>query len=565
MSLGFVMMVHEALDRAGQVARHWAGAGCPVVIHVDAKVPAGEFIAFRQSLGDLGNVHFCRRYACEWGTWSLVEAAQAGAVDMLTLFPEASHVYLASGSCLPLRPVEELRDYLAARPRTDFIESATIADVSWTVGGLSEERFTLRFPVSWRKHRRLFDALVHWQRKLKLKRPMPRGLVPHLGSQWWCLTRRTLSAILTDPDRAAHDRFFSQVWIPDESYFQTLARRVSEDIESRSLTLSKFDFQGKPHVFYDDHLQLLRRSDCFVARKIWPEAQGLYDAFLRPADNAGVPRAEPQPGKIDRVFSSARQRRTRGRTGLWMQSRYPREGWENGKTAAPFSVFEGFDHLFDDWADWLGRHMEGRVHGHLFAPEGAEFADGGETFAGCLSAHPEIRNRSSHDWLRSLVWNARGERQVFQFGPFDFQPAAQHFVSDENADISVITGAWAIPLFRSSLPFDEIRRRAAEAQKVEGAHLEQLRAPWTKSRVRIWTLADVVQSPMQPLQDIMDEVGPRALRRLTEAPRMADLSGFAEFLQALKNQGMHPHLVGDFQAEPPRRAEPRPRRPYVVN
>ena len=54
------------------------------------------------------------------------------------------HVYLASGSCVPLRPVAELDAFLAARPRTDFIESARVTQVPWTVGGLSEERFTLR-------------------------------------------------------------------------------------------------------------------------------------------------------------------------------------------------------------------------------------------------------------------------------------------------------------------------------------------------------------------------------------------------------------------------------------
>jgi hypothetical protein len=145
-----------------------------------------------------------------------------------------------------------------------------------------------------------------------------------MGSQWWCLTRQTLSAILQDPDRDDYDRYFKQVWIPDESYFQTLARQYSTNIESRSLTLSKFDFQGKPHIFYDDHLQLLRRSDCFVARKIWPHANRLYDAFL--TDTAGaMKRTEPNPGKIDRIFAKVVERGTRGRTGLYMQSRFPNE------------------------------------------------------------------------------------------------------------------------------------------------------------------------------------------------------------------------------------------------
>ena len=182
---------------------------------------------------------------------------------------------LASGACLPLRPVQELIDYLADRPRVDFIESATTADVSWTVGGLDHERFTLRFPFSWRKHRKLFDAYVKLQRASGHAPQNPEGLVPHMGSQWWCLTRQTLSAILQDPKRKTYDRYFRHVWIPDESYFQTLARLYSTHIESRSLTLSKFDYQGRPHIFYDDHLQLLRRSDCFVARKDLAESRSV--------------------------------------------------------------------------------------------------------------------------------------------------------------------------------------------------------------------------------------------------------------------------------------------------
>jgi hypothetical protein len=123
---------------------------------------------------------------------------------------------------------------------------------------------------------------------------------------------------------------------------------LGRNIESRSLTLSKFDFQGKPHIFYDDHLQLLRRSDCFVARKIWPRADRLYRTFLS-AEHTGDRMAEPAPGKIDRIFSKALERRTRGRPGLYMQSRFPNPGWENGVTAGPYSVFHGFNDLFQDF------------------------------------------------------------------------------------------------------------------------------------------------------------------------------------------------------------------------
>ncbi len=563
-TVGFVMLVHTAFDRAAQVARHWATRGCPVVIHVDKRVRADELSDFKADLKDLTNIRFSKRHRCEWGSWSLVRASQTASETMLNDFPDVTHVFLASGSCLPLRPVEELKRYLEARSGTDFIESVTTEDVPWTVGGLDSERFTLHFPFSWRQQRKLFDAHVAVQRRLRIRRHIPEGLVPHLGSQWWCLTRRTLSAILQSPRRKAYDEYFSKVWIPDESYYQTLVRRYAQSVESRSLTLSKFDFQGKPHIFYDDHLQLLRRSDCFVARKIWPHADRLYKAFLAPS--AGVATgAEPNPGKIDRIFAKAVDRRTRGRSGLYMQSRFPNPGWENGKTCAPYSVFEGFAELFEDFEDWLSRVVGARVHGHIYAEDRVEFAGRHPVYAGCLSDSANLRDYNPVAFLTNLIWNTRGERQCFQYGPRDNQEPADFMATDSNAQISVISGAWSVPLFRSNMNFADIRREAARLQKIEAEHLDLLRSPHTKARVRIWTMADFVDSPMEPLQTVIDEIGSRTLRRLTEAPRMVDLTGFGQFLQNLKNQGMQPHLMGDFPSiEDLPAPAPQPRKPYLI-
>ena len=455
-------------------------------------------------------------------------------------------------------------DYLATRPKTDFIESATTSDVPWTVGGLDAERFTLRFPVSWKRNRFLFDRFVDFQRRFGLKRKMPNGIVPHMGSQWWCLSRRTLSAILQDPERPTYDRFFKHVWIPDESYFQTLARQYSEHIESRSLTLSKFDFQGKPHIFYDDHLQLLRRSDCFVARKIWPHADRLYQAFLTDAAGA-MKKTEPNPGKIDRIFSKAVERRTRGRSGLYMQSRFPNEDWENGVTAAPYSMFQGFAELFEDFEPWLAKATGARVHGHLFASDAVHYADKMSAMNGALSNSAILRDYNTKAFLTNLIWNTRGERQCFQFGPADNQDINWRIAKDPNAQVSVITGAWAVPLFRSNLDFAEIRATAAQLQKYEADHMDIQRSPYTKARVRIWTMAEFIEAPMEPLQGILDEIGRTKLRRLSEAPKMVDLSGFGQFLQNLKNQGMHPYLMGDFPVERGVAATPKTqRRPYLV-
>jgi hypothetical protein len=277
-------------------------------------------------------------------------------------------------------------------------------------------------------------------------------------------------------------------------------------------------------------------------------------------------KTEPNPGKIDRIFAKAVERRTRGRTGLYMQSRFPVETRENGLTSAQYSVFHGFAELFENFEPWLARMTGTRVHGHLFAPERAEFSDGQTVMNGALSDSAELRDYNTRAFLANLIWNTRGERQCFQFGPRDNQDINWDIAKDPNAQVSIISGAWAVPLFNSNMNFAEIRRDAARLQQIESKHLEILRSSWTKARVRIWTMAEFIEAPMEPLQLIIDEIGPaQGKRGLAEVPKMFDLTGFGQFLQNLKNQGMHPYLMGNFPVaqDPNSGHEPR-RKPYLV-
>ena len=548
MTLGVVMLCHADLHRAAQLARHWAQHGCPVVIHVDARTPPAQFESLRSALKDLPDIRFSPRFSCEWGSFGLVRATLDASTKMLADFPQVSHILLASGSCLPIRPVRALQTHLAANPETDFIESVTTADVGWTVGGLNEERFTLRFPFSWKRQRRLFDGYVALQRALRFHRRIPAGLVPHLGSQWWCLTRQSLQAILTLPDRPKLDRYFRRVWIPDESYFQSLVRRVSTRIESRSLTLSKFDYQGRPHIFYDDHLHLLRQTDAFVARKIWPQADLLYRTFLTPDGDRALS-SEPNPGKINRLFAKAVERRLKGRPGLYMQSRFPTRARGGTRSAAPYGVFSGFSELFHDFQPWLGRALDARVHGHLFAFDRAEFAGGDTIFKGGLSDSPTLRDYNPRSFLTNLIWNTRGETQAFQFGPADEQDIAPFIASDPNATTFVVSGAFAVPLWRSGQTAAEVRAEASRLQKIEADFIEELNGPETKARVRIWSLTEFIENPAEPLEELVDLLNPRAAHRVTDLPQLIPLAGFGTFLQDLRNQGMAPVLMGDFPSD----------------
>ncbi|RMH51912.1 MAG: glycosyl transferase [Alphaproteobacteria bacterium] len=512
---GFVMLAHENLDRAAQLARFLAGQGCPVAVHVDARVPADRLAGMRSLCDGRMAVRFTRRLRSEWGSFAIVRATQEAAGLLLREFPHVSHVALISGACLPVRALDDLRGFLAAHPDTDFIESVDLRIGAWVQDGLSEERFTLRFPLSWRRHRWLFDRWVEVQRRLGLRRRLPPGIEPHLGSQWWCLTRRTLQAILEDPRRREFDRFFRWSWIPDETYFQTLARRHALRIDSRSLTFSRFDHWGRPHLFYDDHAELLVQTDHFFARKIWRGAEGLYARFLDPAGVAprGT-RLEPRP--VERPFAEARQLRCEGRPGVLGMGRFPCR-WHSPQQATPrpYLVFDGFDALLPGWHRALG--APGRVsHGRLFAPDRVEFADGAPVWTGNLPANPRIRDRAPDQFLIALLRHEDAAQVSLQLCPGDHPQMMAFIARDPNARILRLEGAELLAAFRAGPGPGHAPRLAPPSP------------PVTAAAARIWHLADLLADPAGVLGAVLAEAwGEAAPVPALPLPRLDGLADFA--------------------------------------
>ena len=325
-----------------------------------------------------------------------------------------------------------------------------------------------------------------------MRRKPPPDLRLHLGSQWWCLTSATLRAILETPKRKGYERFFKSVWIPDESYFQTLARLYSDNLKSRSLTYSKFDHHGKPFLFYDDHLQLLQRSNHFLARKIWGKADALYSAFPR---RSPTPDNPPSSFALDSIFNRANTIAKIGRPGLVMQSSIPAPNPRPERTAAPYMVLHGFSSLFDGFSPWLQAASNATVHGHLFAKDKAYFEHNTAVYKGGLIASAPLRDRDPEAFLRNLIWNTQGRFQCLNFGMQDRPDILPFLVSDKQAIKLIITGAWLIELAQLSAPFDVIQDLAATWHQSELGLTAALRQPAARGIIQIWTLAEVLKAP----------------------------------------------------------------------
>ncbi len=318
----FLLLCHKNPALIVEQAKMLTDSGDYVSIHFDKRGSMADVATINDALKDNQNVCFAPRVKCGWGEWSLVQ----GTLNALRLgyktFPEATHFYMLSGDCMPIKPIKHMHWFLDETGK-DYIEHHDYFESDWIKVGLKEERLIYRHWFNERKHKALFYASVKAQRALGLARDLPEGLQIMIGSQWWCLRRSTISKLLKFlKERPDVPRFFKTTWIPDETFFQTLVMHLvaSSEVESRPLTFLSFSDYGIPTVFYGDHLDFLLSQDYLFARKISPQAVDLQKALADEFQSDKSIHAGPD-GK--RLISFLNER---GRTG----HRYGERFWERG-------------------------------------------------------------------------------------------------------------------------------------------------------------------------------------------------------------------------------------------
>jgi len=538
MKIGFIILAHQNLDRVVQLAQHMSEQDCPVCIHIDKNAFDADFSSLNKALAEFSNVIYSRRTTCEWGRFSIVKATLDASEALLAQFPKLDNVFLVSGSCLPIRPIRQLKRFLQRHTNTDFIESVSVQNNFWVKGGLNEERFTLYFPFSWRKQRWLFDQSVTAQRKLKIARIVPDGLKPHIGSQWWCLTAKTLRKIINDPRRSYYDRYFSASWIPDESYFQTLARKHAKKIESRSLTFSKFDFTGKPFNFYDDHLDVLPLSDCFMGRKVWAGADGLYTELLNPR-RPNQPMTKANPKVIAAMFEDTDTIRCEGGEGRFHQGRFPLGQSKNsGVSASDYSVFVGFKNLYEHFPDWVEKHTTSIAYGSIFDRRKVGNKKPNLQYPGNLPAEPAVRNRNSKGYLANFLWENRDKHQSFLYDFRDTSDVIGTIAYDPKATIVIIRHSWLLVLLNRKASFERILSTAKKLHSLEQSALDELTNSEGGAKVKILDLDIAVRDPAYLLSNAVDHISARSNGHLHAMPTMRKLDGLDAFVRKLRNNGL---------------------------
>lgn len=518
MTAAYILMAHDQLAAAGALANQLAANGRPLAVHIDRRAPAAQVAAF-EAATQSENIIRVEPRACEWGMFSLVEATLDAAAALLAQGGDFTHVMLVSGADLPARPLADLDAFLAEHPQHDIIESNELSQRRWVQDGLIDERFHLYHPVSWRKRRKIFDWNVEVQRTLKVKRTTPERLDLALGSQWWCLRRETLAAILADPQLPELRKWWRWTWIPDESFFQTLVRRHGKKRVNRSPTLSRFDPRGLPYVFYDDHDQLLSLSDHFFIRKVHPRAHRLREALLAAAQ-------EPEQSRVfrgrapDEEVARARRNRTHGREHLLSPARFPLiKGRAQRSSAFPYTVIGG---VGDETAALLSRELTRRgdiiCHERLFAPNEVRLHNSAEIAAGGLPAAAHVRDFWPDQYVINLARGAAGGAVAFCLPVEDRYAIGDFIAADPGARIVWFRGAWALDLYRRAhkLEPEGLADRARDAGVAERGQLAAFRKAGAALTIR--SAADLITEPSECIAEMLEIANARPSSRRMKDP-----------------------------------------------
>lgn len=420
--IAFILLCHKDPAAIVRQADGLTATGDYVAIHFDGSASASAYATIEAGTRDNPNVVLVRnRVKCGWGEWSLVRATLAAIEAAVDAFPRATHFYMISGDCRPIKSAEHAHAILDARD-VDYIESFDFFTSDWIKTGMKEDRLVYRHFVNERSHKTLFYWLLEAQRRLGLERAIPRDIDVMIGSQWWCLRRATIEKVL-DFRRNRRDvmRFFATTWIPDETFFQTTVRHLvpRAEIDTRTLTFLMFTDYGMPATFYDDHHDLLLSQDFLFARKISPEAFGLKE---RLDDLWASGRTDfPISGDGRRLFTFLTQR---GRSGRRFAPRF----WEReatlGRDRELIVLICKKYHVAKRLAQTLRDHQVLPALDYLFDEEGTPMPD-----LGGIESTLVKRHRHRRALLRMLFRQIGSDRLAICLDPANFD-LLQDFYGD---------------------------------------------------------------------------------------------------------------------------------------
>ena len=171
--IAYILLTHKDPEGLIAQAERLAAGGDFVAIHFDGRARNADYAKLRTALDGNPSITFAkRRVKCGWGEWSLVEASLLAVEAAVEAFPRATHFYMLSGDCMPIKSAEYAHELLD-REEVDYVESFDYFESDWIKTGMKEERLIYRHFFNERTQKWRFYTSYHLQQRLGLTRNVP--------------------------------------------------------------------------------------------------------------------------------------------------------------------------------------------------------------------------------------------------------------------------------------------------------------------------------------------------------------------------------------------------------
>lgn len=280
MKLAYLILAHNIPRQLNRLIETLSCPGVDFYVHVDKKVPIGQF----EQTENAPHVFFIKkRIRVYWGSYNMVKATLRGFEAIMESGIDYDYIVLLSGQDYPLKSNEEILSFYKMHPGKAFMEYYSIEKV-WREAILRIKEYHLtNFPFKGN------TRLAGFLNKLLPERKLYGNYEIVGRSQWFSITldhvRYILEFMRTHP---RFRRYFLFCWGSDEFIFQTILynsgfkdQMVNDDLRYTDWSAQK----ASPKILTLEDRERLLGSEKLFARKfdmnVDPGILDLLDAKVR--------------------------------------------------------------------------------------------------------------------------------------------------------------------------------------------------------------------------------------------------------------------------------------------
>ena len=248
-----------------------------IYIHINKQFIA-DFSDFIKSVSDRPNIIVVNPIYVRWGGQTLLQSMMR-MLDVARMSLDNNWFHFITGQDILIKPLSCLFEFFDNHPDENYIEYGSdllsLDSKSYLIGINRSQHYHLFDYLNYRGnrlHRQIEKWFVRTQQLLHLKRKWPFPNY-YQGSGWFSLNRKAID-VLTDY-LIKHSDVIKFTFAPDEVIIQSVILNNKEklNVVNNNLRLIVWDNRGEvgsPVILTEEHIDIIKKTDRFFARKIDP-------------------------------------------------------------------------------------------------------------------------------------------------------------------------------------------------------------------------------------------------------------------------------------------------------